>query len=273
MISADRVRLPFHPGLAEQVVACLKSEGPASKRFRELVGRDPALLCGLFRAANSTFYAGLQKTVSIEEAVTRLGSDKAARLVEQVCLEGDRCRQGRLLPHYLPNLWRHARGCALGARWLALRCGYQALSEQAYLAGLLHDIGKHLLLAALEEIACCGEPGIELADTLVAEVFASMHVEQGVRLLEDWNLARPYLDVVADHHADELNPRNIMVALVRLANKGCRKLGLGLDRSPGLVLPATAEAQLLGIDEIALAEFEIMLEDRFCAGHALDPAF
>jgi type IV pilus assembly protein PilB len=88
---------------------------------------------------------------------------------------------------------------AVGARWLAIRCGYQGLSEQAYLAGLLHDIGKHLLIAALKEIVRCGEFGIKLADSLVVEVLATMHIEQGVRLLEEWNLAKTYQDVVADH--------------------------------------------------------------------------
>ncbi len=54
--------------------------------------------------------------------------------------------------------------------------------------------------------------------------------------------------------------------MVKLANKGCRKVGLGLEHHPELVLPTTGEAQFLGIDEIALAEYEIMLEDKFLNG-------
>ena len=69
---------------------------------------------------------------------------------------------------------------AVGARWLAIRCGYQGLSEQAYLDGLLHDIAKHLLIAALKEIVRCGEFSIKLSDSLVVEVLATMHIEQGV---------------------------------------------------------------------------------------------
>ena len=53
------------------------------------------------------------------------------------------------------------------------------------------------------------------------------------------------------------------MALVKLANKGCWKVGLGWKTGPDLVLPTTAEAQFLGINEIALAEYEIMLEDHF----------
>lgn len=112
--------------------------------------------------------------------MTRLGSGKAAQVVEQACLEGDSGPQGLLVLRYLPNLWRHALGCALGARWLAICCGYQGLSEQAYLDGLLHDIAKHLLIAALKEIIRCGEFSIKLSDSLVVEVLATMHIEQGV---------------------------------------------------------------------------------------------
>jgi HD-like signal output (HDOD) protein len=251
MVDADRVRLPVHPEIARQVTVCLDAKAPEVKRLWELIGRDPALLCNLFRAANSSFFAGLQKTLSIEEAVTRLGSSKACQVVERACREGgEGWLQGELLPRYMPSLWQHAQACAVGARWLANRCGYQEIADQVYLAGLLH----------------CGEFSMTLSEELIQEVIATMHVEQGLRLFEEWNLPEAYKDVVADHHDEELDAQNIVVALVKLANKGCRKVGLGLQRQPDIVLPTTGEAQFLGVDEIVLAEFEIMLEDQFLGG-------
>lgn len=266
MVDADRVRLPVHPGLAKKLTTCLAAEGPESRQLWTLVKQDPALICTLFRAANSSFFAGLPKTASIEEAVTRLGVGKAAQVIELACREEEGRPQERLLPRYMPRLWQHAQGCALGARWLANRCGYQGLCDQAYMAGMLHDVGKQYLIAAMEVISSCGEQGIALSEPLVKEVLTTMHIEQGMRLFEEWNLAEAYKEVVADHHDEELDTRNIVVALVKLANKGCRKVGLGLDRSPDIVLPTTGEAQFLGVDEIALAEFEIMLEDQFFGG-------
>lgn len=266
MIEADRVRLPVHPELALQVMECKTEAGLSSRRLWELVAQDPALLCSLFRAANSSFFSGLQNTFTIEEAVTRLGADKAAQVIEQACRDGEDCPDGELLPRYMPALWQHARGCAAGARWLANRCGYNDLAEQVYLAGLLHDIGKQFLLAALEEIAVCGEFGMTLSEPLVEEVLATKHVEQGLRLFEEWNLPETYKEVVAGHHAVDMDPQNIVVALVKLANLGCRKVGLGLSSRPDIVLPTTGEAQFLGINEIVLAEFEIMLEDEFLGG-------
>lgn len=263
MVDADRVRLPIHPTVGQQVIACLADEDPDSHKLWSLVGRDPALLCILFRTANSSFFAGLQKTASIEEAVTRLGGSKARQVIERVCREDGGRPQGALLHRHMNSLWQHAQGCALGARWLAKRCGYQSLVDQAYLAGLFYDIGKQLLLAVLQEISSGDEFGITLSGQLIQEVIATMHVEQGLRLFEEWNLPEIYREVVADHHDEVLDTQNILVALVKLADKGCRKAGLGLTIHPDIVLPTTAEAQFLGLDEVCLAEFEIMLEDQF----------
>lgn len=266
MIDADRVHLPVHPDLSQHVTSTLAAQGFDAKQLRWLIGRDPGLLCNLFRAANSSFFAGLQKTLSIEDALTRLGQTKTRQVLEQTCKESTNYTQGKLLPHYMPGLWLHSQACAAGARWLANRCGYKNLADQAYLAGLLHDVGKQFLLAALEEIACSGEFGMTISKQLITEVISTMHVEQGMRLFEEWNLPEVYKEVVTDHHDKEIDTQNIMIALVRLANLGCRKLGLGLEKQPELVLPTTAEAQFLGINEISLAEFEIRLEDQFLAG-------
>ena len=266
MVDADRVKLPVHPKVVQQVFTCLATENPDSKQLWGLAARDPALLCNLFRAANSSFFAGLKKTITVEEAVTRLGASNAVQIIEKACRESENYKQGELLKRYMPHLWQHAHGCALGAKWLANHCGYQGLAEQAYLAGLLHDIGKQFLLAALEEISTSDKFGMDLSDQLIREVISTMHVEQGIRLFEEWNLPEVYKEVVADHHEESLDTHNIVVALVKLANKGCRKAGLGLARSPDIVLPTSAEAQFLGIDEIVLAEFEIMLEDQFLGG-------
>lgn len=268
MAEADQVHLPVHPDVSLHIRKLLSAESFDIKELRWLVGRDPGLVCNLFRAANSSFFSGLHKTPSIEEAITRLGKDKTRQVLEQACKEGVSANQGKLLPYYMPRLWLHSQACGAGARWLANRCGYQNLADQAYLAGLLHDIGKQFLLAALEEIAVSGQFSMTLSHRLINEVIKTMHVEQGVRLFEEWNLPEIYKDVVTDHHDLELNTQNIVVALVRLANLGCRKLGLGLEKSPELVLPTTAESQFLGVGEISLAEFEIALEDQFLGGKA-----
>lgn len=262
-IHSDRLPLPVHPDIARGIAALGRLERAEAAALGDLASQDPVLACTLFRAANSAFYLGLPKVGSIAEAITRIGADRVLREFGRACGNGTGNHQGRRLPGYLPPWWRHSLGCALGARWLADRCGFQAIADQAHLAGLLHDIGKLFLLAALESIADGDEAGIMLGSQLIEEVLESMHVEMGGRMAAAWNLPDDIAGVVARHHEAELDGQELVLTLVKLANKGCRKVGLGWQSDSGLVLPTTAEAQFLGIDEIALAEYEIMLEDRF----------
>lgn len=262
MASADRISLPVYPAVARRV----RAEAQKAASFEELKALfepDPALVCSLFQAANSSFFKGLKQTVTLEEAMNRLGQEKTLQVLAEACRKPAKSLPDKLLPRYLPGLWRHSLGCALGCWWLANRCGYQGLATQAYLAGLLHDIGKLLLIAGLEQIAADANEEVPLSDRIIHEILDSMHPEQGRRLAENWNLPDPYVPIIADHHLTTLSGQEILPALVRLANKGCKKVGLGWEQDRTLVLPTTAEAQFLGISEIALAEFEIMLEDRF----------
>jgi HD-like signal output (HDOD) protein len=99
------------------------------------------------------------------------------------------------------------------ARWLANRCGFQGFADQAYLDELLHKVGKPFLFAALEEVASDNKSGVMLATPLVEEVVATMHVQQGLRFFEDWNLADIFKEVVADYHDEKLDSLNSSLQL------------------------------------------------------------
>ncbi len=264
-VDTENIRLPVYPAIARRLETQVATiETPAE--LKGLVEMDPALVCTLFRAANASFFKGLTPTSSLEEAITRLGMEQSLQVVSQACRDGAYAPGSKLLPRYIPVLWQHAISCALGSWWLANRCGYQGLAEQAYLAGLLHDAGKLLLITCLEKISSGDSFGIPLSDRIIHEILHTMHIEQGLNLIETWQLPEFFHRVIDSHHTPELDNQDITVALVKLANRGCRKIGLGLEQDRSLVLPTTAEAQFLGISEIALAEYEVMLEDRFFDG-------
>jgi len=260
-LASKELPLPVPAACAARVAAQLQNGELTTPGLATIASSDPVLACSLFRAANAAFFHGLPKAATIVEAVTRLGLEQAAAVIGRASQEGERYGRQPLFHRYLPPLWEHAAGCAFGARWLANRCGYRDLAEQAHLAGLLHDIGKWPLLASLEQLAG-SECGLDVGERLVLEVVQTLHVDVGVRMVADWSLPDDFALTVGSHHQAGVEGQGLLVMLVRLANLGCRKLGLGWVHDPDLVLPITAEAQFLGIDEIILAEFEIMLEDR-----------
>ena len=96
----------------------------------------------------------------------------------------------------------------------------------------------------------------------------SLHAHHGHSLMVHWNLPEKYCDIVRDHHKEEFETKEMLQVLVRLADKACLKMGIGMVEDPALVLVATLEAELLHISEVDLAQMEIMLEDSqvFSAG-------
>jgi len=159
------------------------------------------------------------------------------------------------------ELWRHSICCAIGSKWLALKANYSALAQEAFLAGLLHDIGKLFLLKLMEELMRKGTPDADISPALISEVLEGMHTVHGPRIMQQWNLPDSYIVIARDHGSDNWDQGNPLLAIVRLVNQACRKAGVHSSPEPDLVLFATTEAQVLGLREITLAELEIVIED------------
>jgi HD-like signal output (HDOD) protein len=88
-----------------------------------------------------------------------------------------------------------------------------------------------------------------------------LHTGRGYMLMKRWNLPEKYAQVARDHHQDALDAENYLALTVRLADKACNKLGIGLRRDSGVILIAAPEAKELHLSELDIAKMEIMLED------------
>ena len=137
----------------------------------------------------------------------------------------------------------------------------RGVADETYLAGLLHDVGKLYLLKSIENLVKAGVINSLFDDELILEIFEAMHVEQGYRMMQHWNFPVMYCEVIRDHHAEEWDTVNKMLAIVRFANMACHRVGLGLKREPDLVLIKTQEAEILDITDTQILELEAMLEE------------
>lgn len=262
-LDSESLNLPmFHP-IALKLQGILASKDFTIEQVVGLIIKDQALTSQVLRLANSAFFSGLTKVTTITEAVVRLG----AREIASVAMLAS--QQNSYNNFTVPDLksqaltlWRGAIGSAIGCRWLCERTGYKQLAQEAFIGGLLHDIGSLLILKVLEGIQIAEEGARVISRELIAEIMGAMHTECGYQLLQKWNLPEIYCIIVRDHHEEQTETSNVLLSVVRLVDDACRKLGLaGAPPEPGLMLAATFEAQGLGIKEIVLAELEIMIED------------
>jgi len=260
-LASGTASIPVFNAVAVRLQQVLARPNFSLEEVNRLISADTGLVSQVLRVANSSYYSGLSKVGTIQDAIVRLGSREVASIAmlatQQELYRSDDPRYKAIMQ----VLWKHAFCCAAGSKWLALKTGFDALAQEAFLAGLLHDIGKLFLLKVVEQV--CKEKRLQAGTTpaILGEILGSMHVEQGHLIMQRWHLPEIYCEVVAEHEAEPWDHGNALLAMVRLADQTCRRLGIGMQSDPSLLLFASAEAQVLGLKEIGLAELEIVVED------------
>jgi putative nucleotidyltransferase with HDIG domain len=186
------------------------------------IKEDEALSAQVLKMSNSPSYAGRIRCETIEHSAIRLGTQQIANLAIAAS-HSSLHSSGNLMVHdSMQNLWLHSHACALGCRSIALKTSKQSVADHAYMAGLLHDIGKLYLLKAVERISEDKGSGITLTAELFHDVFAELHVEFGCRIMDCWNIPRIYRNIVENHHAEQHDADDFLLAIVRVVNVSSR---------------------------------------------------
>ncbi|MDY6837526.1 MAG: HDOD domain-containing protein [Thermodesulfobacteriota bacterium] len=260
-IKSEKTVLPPFNKTALRVRREVVKEEPDTRVIEELISRDQSLASQVLRTANSAFCGGLVKVITVHDAVVRLGVKEVSNIVILVTQRNHFRSKDPFVNEIMERLWQHSVQCAIGAQWLARYCGFQSLADQAFIAGLLHDVGKLFLLMVIEDICSSGKMTSRPSHAMVNEIMNSLHAEQGYFLLKNWNLPETYCVIARDHHTEEFDSKDHLLAVIRLVNKACHKMGIGLKTDTDIVLAASPEAELLNLSEVSLAELEITLED------------
>jgi HD-like signal output (HDOD) protein len=187
------------------------------------IKEDQALSAKVLKMANSPSYIGMSRCETIENAAIRLGSQQIANIAIAASLASVHSSEDPVIHDAMQDLWLHAHACALGCRSIAMKTGHQGFADHAYMAGLLHDIGKLYLIKALEKVSSDRTLGVVLGRELLHDVFVALHVEAGCRIMQHLNLSQFYYDVVAMHHSDCCEADDILLAIVRMVNVSSRK--------------------------------------------------
>lgn len=238
----------------------------ANREFRmedviEMISEDQSLASQVLKVANSPFYAGLSSIATIKDAIIRLGAQEVANMVMMASQFELYHSENEYLNGSMQKLWAHSLACATGARWLAKKTGYANLATESFMGGLLHDIGQLALLKVLDDIDRNKESKAAFSNTLINEILERMHEDVGYQLLKSWSLPESYCSIAANHHKEDFDENDILLVIVRLADKACKKVGISLHQDATFPLVSTKEALLLGIKDVTLAELEIIIED------------
>ena len=200
--------LPSLPALYVELVEALRSEESSVQQIGDIIAKDPGLTAKMLKMVNSSFFGLLQRVSSPTKAVSLLGLD----LVQTIVLASgtfEKFNALKLKGLSIERMWDHAMTTALQAKTLAQKARLErAEVDTAFMAGLLHDIGKLVIAANLPDdyLMVIGHMGAHGCDMACAEnrVIGTTHAAIGAYLLGLWGLPDPIIEAVALHHSPGL---------------------------------------------------------------------
>jgi len=260
--------LPPMPVVAMKVIQLIESGKANAAEIARAISSDPAVSARLLKIANSTFYGCQRKIQTLADAVVILGHNTLKGLAVAASVK-EIYKPAGLTENML---WEHSFGSAVAARIIAAH-SHLVSADEAFLAGLFHDIGKIIMNLREKEkfqlvIERCYNEMLPFEE-IERKFFPYTHAELGGYVLEKWNLPETLISAVMLHHTfafpdpDDINQRNL-TAVAALADLICIKMGIGTRFPLGeMDISESKAAIILEIDANGLMQLEEAISETY----------
>ena len=216
------------------------------------LSRDEGLVLRILKLANSAAYGMTRNISNISEAIALLGYKSVSNIILAATVYSamDKGLSGYALDR--GELWKHSLMVAYTSRHLAGKLSDKVSSEDAYVGGLLHDIGKVILNDYVRFgygiiVKMVEEKHMPFTEA-ECKVLGFDHAEIGEVLISKWEMPEAYRVAVAYHHKpnelpDDKKQHQALLDVVTLSNTICLMLGIGLgaDGLQTYMFPETIE--------------------------------
>lgn len=264
--------LPPSPLVATKLLELLRKPDTEIRELVTTLALDPAVSARVLKMANSVYYDQQRQVTTLERAIIVIGQNTLRNMALDSSLRNAKRTYGLLER----RLWENSIASAVACRMISRASG-RFEPEEAYLAGLLHHVGKTVMInrdkdlyQEVQRIVDAGEG--ELVD-VERGLFAFSHDMVGAALLEYWNFPEQLIAATHHHHdfeglADDEPELYTLCAIINLAGGFCRYFGIGyphLDEKVELaMLPGALALELnpVQIDELLPQFKEAFLRER-----------
>ncbi len=193
-------RLPVFPRAAREVVRQVANPDVGPREMEAVASLDPVLAGRLIQTANSAYYSPRQPIGTIFQAVSFIGTETARRVLLAAAIRGN------FSSPQAHQLWNHSLDVAQIAELVAMHSSVKIDPSQAFLAGLIHDIGRlafAIMPVAFQErfqrLTDGGCPPVEVEMCLSGRC----HGEVGAETLAQWKFPLEIIEAVRWHHRPE----------------------------------------------------------------------
>jgi putative nucleotidyltransferase with HDIG domain len=244
--------LPSLPAVVMELLSSIEQEDIDISVLAKKVSYDQALTAKTLRLANSSTYGLQVKVTTIQQAITFLGFQTTRNLITAAAITG--CFPSGLCTGFHDKaFWRHSIATAACARALARRMRFN--QDIAFTAGLLHDIGRLVLVtghpdAYAQVVAWHAQHGGDWQDAEQA-ILGIDHVDAGVALADHWNFSSTMRQAIAYHHAPDIHGAGFLATIVHVANAIVHALDLAGEDDELVPRVSSVAWDAMGLNEEA----------------------
>jgi putative nucleotidyltransferase with HDIG domain len=244
-----------------RLVESLESETATLGEVETLLKVEPVLCGKVLQIANSAYY-GLPRAVStLQQALMLLGVHAVRGIVLGVAAAST-LRGNRAVSSVERELWRHSVTVAGYAQKIARACRWgHCVSEDAYIVGLLHDIGSLFLATRFSGVY---HSLLQTAEDLLSaerELFGYDHADIGAMIAEHWQLPERIVRVIGEHHAPclpEGDARLLTAAVMQADLWDTERRGMPPSEA---ARPPVELSEMIRIDEATASEIRLRVDE------------
>lgn len=260
ILHLDKGDLPSFPQAATKLLEAARDDTASLKEFSKILETDPGLSAQILRIVNSPVYGAGRKITTVSDAVVLLGLEEVKKQALGVAIFKQMFKNGHAQAFDRLLFWRHSLAVAVLAAEIAKKTGY-INPEEAYTAGLLHDVGKIFMdrngRKDFGEFIRSLSTSADLVIEHERQHFSLAHDDIGAYFCAQWQLPERLIAAVKFHHQPfahlDLPARDkSLTAIVSLADFVCWTQGMGSFDfvRPPVLAPEVEETISLGQDEI-----------------------
>lgn len=231
------------PEVTIKIIELAEDPKSTARDLHEVIKNDPALSVKVLKVVNSAFYGLPGQVASVDRAIILLGLSAVKNIAIAASIA--RLFKGKRISEQFSaaDLWRHSVAVAVGARAIAKCSPHPAMTDEVFVAGLIHDVGTLVERQSYpdqfaEVIQRCSEENIDFIEC-ERQVIGADHQAFGVGLTTRWKFPRHLRAAVGFHHNPEaLSPElRSMAVLIKTADVLCcqEKIGFYLTARNGRI--------------------------------------
>ncbi|MGA1845827.1 HDOD domain-containing protein [Deferribacter abyssi] len=239
--------IPPLPQIASRILAVMNTKDYSITDVVYYASKDVALTAEILKVANSAIFSPRDEIKDLRHAIVILGEKNLKSLLAALSMKSY-FYKNESKKDLANNIWEHSLSVAIMARLLSQHIS-DIDSSEAFLLGILHDIGKVILLITTEfyeEIVTIAKKTNVNICEIESNLIGFNHAEVGGYVLKEWKLPRDYYEKVYYHH-DIAGYKDKMIALLGVSNYLVNTKGIGLNLSDSVIFEKGVN--ILNLDE------------------------